>query len=109
LFNFSALSLEFISSISVSFSIFFSFFRFLQLLIQKKLRYEYREILPVPLSVAETLMIPLALSKLLQFVVTPLSAGGKPSKWKRPVLLSAAIALAPAIREFQLLVENLQQ
>jgi hypothetical protein len=38
--------------------------------------------------------------------VVHLGAGGKPSKWKRPiVLLSVAIALAP-VREFQLLVES---
>ena len=52
---------------------------------------------PVPLSVAETLMIPLAsISKVTSICGTPLGAGGIPSKWKRPiVLLSAAIALAP--------------
>jgi hypothetical protein len=44
--------------------------------------------LPVPLSVAETLMIPLAsISKVTSICGTPLGAGGKPSKWKRPIVL----------------------
>src|SRR5690554_2590295 len=52
---------------------------------------------PVPLSVADTWMIPLAsISKVTSICGTPLCAGGIPSKWKRPiVLLSFAIGLSP--------------
>ena len=51
----------------------------------------------VPLSIADTLMIPFAsISNTTSICGTPLIAGGRPSKWKRPmVLLSFAIALSP--------------
>ena len=53
--------------------------------------------LPVPLSVADTLMIPFAsMSNVTSICGTPRGAGGMPSKWKRPiVLLSAAIVRSP--------------
>jgi hypothetical protein len=34
---------------------------------------------------------------------------GKPSKWKRPIVLLSAAISSSLQREFQLLVENLQQ
>ena len=54
-------------------------------------------VLPVPLSTAVTLIIPLAsMSKVTSICGTCLGAGGIPSKWNLPiVLLSAAIDLSP--------------
>ena len=53
--------------------------------------------LPVPLSLAVTLIIPLAsISKVTSICGTPLGAGGIPTSWKRPrEVLSAAIFLSP--------------
>ena len=53
--------------------------------------------LPVPRSLAETFMMPLAsMSKVTSICGTPRGAGGMPTRWKTPiVLLSRAISRSP--------------
>ena len=53
--------------------------------------------LPVPLSLADTLRMPLAsMSKVTSICGTPRGAAGMPSRWNRPmVLLSRAMGRSP--------------